>query len=296
MQYKLQLQTLKKDNLSMREYLNKVKLCCDMLGSAGYKVPEEDQILHILSGLGSEYDSVMVTITSKSENWSIQNVQALLMSFESRLESFRGVVINTDRSQPSANIFTHSFNRRNGPLAGQGNRDMGYQGNNQNNRGGKCGRGRGRSQGHRTSCQVCKKPGHTAYRCWHRFDHNYKGQNQPQQQPARQPFHQGNFTNNPTLNVAHLPAENTQSEHSYDGSWYPYSGATHHVSYDLSNFNILSEYHGNSRLHMGNGMGVDIANIGNSFLKSHFHSKNFFLNNLLHVPNDDNVSSEPSAE
>lgn len=35
MHYKLQLQTLRKDSLTMMEYLNKIKSICDMLGSAG---------------------------------------------------------------------------------------------------------------------------------------------------------------------------------------------------------------------------------------------------------------------
>ncbi|KAH6776917.1 hypothetical protein C2S51_008229 [Perilla frutescens var. frutescens] len=35
MQLKFQLQTLKKGNMSMKDYLNKVKQCCDVLGTAG---------------------------------------------------------------------------------------------------------------------------------------------------------------------------------------------------------------------------------------------------------------------
>ena len=35
MQYKLQLQTMKKDALPMSVYLSKVKICCDLLGSTG---------------------------------------------------------------------------------------------------------------------------------------------------------------------------------------------------------------------------------------------------------------------
>lgn len=34
-QYKLQLQTLKKGALRMREYINKIKTCCDNLAAAG---------------------------------------------------------------------------------------------------------------------------------------------------------------------------------------------------------------------------------------------------------------------
>ncbi|KAL1558587.1 hypothetical protein AAHA92_09035 [Salvia divinorum] len=42
----------------------------------------------------------------------------------------------------------------------------------------------------------------------------------------------------------------SHSEYSYDGSntttWYPDSGATNHVSSDLNNLNISSEYTGGS--------------------------------------------------
>ncbi|KAK6143275.1 hypothetical protein DH2020_023623 [Rehmannia glutinosa] len=71
MQYKLKLQTLKKGDLSMREYLNKVKNCCDVLASTGHKVSETEYILHILSGLGAEYNPVMVSVTSRFEPGSL---------------------------------------------------------------------------------------------------------------------------------------------------------------------------------------------------------------------------------
>ncbi|KAL3629091.1 hypothetical protein CASFOL_026313 [Castilleja foliolosa] len=54
MQIRLQLQTLKKGGLSMREYLNKIKSCCDLLSAAGEKLSESDQLLYILGGLGVE--------------------------------------------------------------------------------------------------------------------------------------------------------------------------------------------------------------------------------------------------
>ncbi|KAK6158699.1 hypothetical protein DH2020_006013 [Rehmannia glutinosa] len=87
MQYKLQLQTLKKGTLSMREYLGKAKAACDALASAGQKLSEEDQLLHILSGLPSEYNPVIVTITSAIDFYSLSEASALLLSFESREET-----------------------------------------------------------------------------------------------------------------------------------------------------------------------------------------------------------------
>ncbi|CAA0817448.1 Unknown protein, partial [Striga hermonthica] len=59
MQYKILLQSLKKTGIAMKEYLSKMKSYCDVLASAGHTIPEKDQILHVLSGLPSEYDAVV---------------------------------------------------------------------------------------------------------------------------------------------------------------------------------------------------------------------------------------------
>lgn len=51
MNLKLQLQTLKKGNLSMKDYLMKMKTICDTLAACGQPISEEDQVLSILAGL-----------------------------------------------------------------------------------------------------------------------------------------------------------------------------------------------------------------------------------------------------
>lgn len=128
MQYKIQLQNLKKGSTSMREYLNKVKACCDTLAAAGQKLSEEDQILHVLAGLGSEYDAVMVSITSKTEPFNLKDVTSLLLSYESRLEA--STQINTEGSQPSANVNVQNSIRRNNstPQFGRGRGQQFYRG------------------------------------------------------------------------------------------------------------------------------------------------------------------------
>lgn len=57
MQYKLKLQTLKKGTMCMKDYLNKMKGYMDTLAACGHPITDEDQILHILGGVGLEYDS-----------------------------------------------------------------------------------------------------------------------------------------------------------------------------------------------------------------------------------------------
>lgn len=190
------------------------------------------------------------------------DLQALLLSFESRLESAKGNPINIDGSQPAANTLSHNYNSRNYNSNGQQGRGKGYQGSqgeNQSNggrgqqRGGNRGRGRG-NQSNRPVCQVCKKPNHTADKCRHKYDQTYVAQapNSPPQYAQH-----GNFQHNPILNMVNpqqsLPSGHapsfTNSEYSYDSSWFPDSGATHHVSHDLSNLNITSKYNGGNRLH-----------------------------------------------
>lgn len=300
MQYKLQLQTLKKDALPMTEYLSKIKTCCDLLGAAGCRITEEDQILHILSGLGTEYDSVMVTITSKADSWKVQDVNALLLSFESRLESAKSPSINLDGSQPTANFTQTSGQKREWNLQGsrrsnsnygrgEGARGSGYRG-----RG-----GRGRNGGSRISCQLCQKPGHTADKCWYRFEQGFMPQApQPRQhQPTYQQLNNGQqsiFSRNPAAHVAqargppihHSPAE-INFDNSSSTSWYPDSGATNHITNDLSNLSVSSEYHGGKHLLLGNGHKVKISHIGHSnFLPTPTasDSRSLHLTNLLHIP------------
>ena len=67
-------------------------------------------------------------------------------------------------------------------------------------------------------------------------------------------------------------------------AWYLDSGATNHVTSQLDNLSIKSNYKGKAKLAVGNGSLLTISHIGDSVLhvpSSHSHLK---LNNILHVP------------
>lgn len=72
--YKNQLQSLKKGGSSMSEYLLKLKNLIDVLSYAGHTISEENQILQILSGLGSDFNPIMMTITVKLETYTVDEV------------------------------------------------------------------------------------------------------------------------------------------------------------------------------------------------------------------------------
>ena len=85
----------------MRVYLNKVKNYCDLLGAAGYRVVQDDQIMHILAGLGIGYHLVRVVISARAEACTIQEACSILLNFEFVLETTDNNPINSYGSLPS---------------------------------------------------------------------------------------------------------------------------------------------------------------------------------------------------
>ncbi|KAK6146019.1 hypothetical protein DH2020_019888 [Rehmannia glutinosa] len=127
---------------------------------------DEDQVLHVLSGLPSEYNPVIVTITSAIDFFSMSEASALLLSFESRLDLVSDTNTNTTGESFTAN-FAQSEQRKNtGYITANRGRGAPFQ------------RGRGRSNyrgrggrshsSNRPICQVCHVPEHTADRCYYR--------------------------------------------------------------------------------------------------------------------------------
>ena len=95
MHFRSLLQHTKKENLGMQEYLDKMKSYSDFLSSADCEISERDKILYIMGGLSQEYNPVMVSISSRREAWTVQEVTALLLGFESRLSIGQSSVVGS---------------------------------------------------------------------------------------------------------------------------------------------------------------------------------------------------------
>lgn len=48
----------------------------------------------------------------------------------------------------------------------------------------------------------------------------------------------------------------------YDDQWYPDSGATNHLTPDLTNLSSRTSTSGHDKIHMGNGQPIDIHHTG----------------------------------
>ncbi|XP_031266567.1 uncharacterized protein LOC116124957 [Pistacia vera] len=81
-----QLQTTRKDNSSINDYMLKMKEIAGFLTTSGVTVSDEELLLYILDGLGSEYDAMVATLTSRSSKVFLQEAQFLLHKHEMRLE------------------------------------------------------------------------------------------------------------------------------------------------------------------------------------------------------------------
>ena len=171
LQLHIQLQSIKKNSLTMGEYFAKIKRVADNLAAAGQPISNDDKIMYLLAGLGSNYDPVVASVTSKPDSFSLQEIQAILLNQEARLEQLHSEK-SIEFQQTTANIASQTFFKGNDPKVSIG----GHTTIPRNIRGGYRG---GRNRGGRGSrynfskpiCQVCGKPGHTIT-CYYRFDHN----------------------------------------------------------------------------------------------------------------------------
>jgi len=119
-----------------------------------------------------------------------------------------------------------------------------------------CGRTHGRNFEHGVFCQVCKKEGHGADRCFKRFDQNYTP-----------------------------PSKSTSSattSYGVNTNWYLDTGATDHITGELDKLTFRDRYTGGDQVHAANGSSMEIGHIGHGTLQSPTSSLN--LHNILHVP------------
>lgn len=90
-QMKGELQNLKKDSISVSDYVLKIKSLRDEHESAGCSILEEEKLMYVLVGLDDQFDSVSSIVIENmlGEGVTINDVKAFFLSHESQLESKR---------------------------------------------------------------------------------------------------------------------------------------------------------------------------------------------------------------
>ena len=64
----------------MEEYIMKIKNLADSLTVVGQIITDEELILYILGGLRSQFEVVVVNLTSRHDNLTLQEAQFMLQT------------------------------------------------------------------------------------------------------------------------------------------------------------------------------------------------------------------------
>jgi hypothetical protein len=76
------LSTSRKGNLSIAQYVAKMKALVDDMTSAGKKIDEEELVGYFLAGLDSDYDGVISAVAAHSESISVSELYGQLTYHE----------------------------------------------------------------------------------------------------------------------------------------------------------------------------------------------------------------------
>jgi histone deacetylase 1/2 len=295
MQLHSSFQELRQHDDSASTYLQKAKALFDELAAAGRPISLAEFNLYVFRGLCSEFKDLVTSLSTKADPISYTDLHNSLLTHEflhkAALQPAVTAPLLPTPSQQQVAFFmqNHSgFNnarrgRFRGGLRNNNNRNNAYRGNNGNNNyilgqqfgqqghrfssrqfsgspsrpSGQFGQQGNRFSGYNRSvkCELCYKYGHTAQQC-------------------------SQLANHPLQANANLAFNTTPATSPV--TWFPDTGANHHVTPDIASMTSSEPYLGNDYLHVGDGKGLVISNIAHS--KIHSPKRTFTLSNILHAP------------
>ena len=113
MQFRYELNVLRKENMTVEEYCLKVKALANKLACAGSPISKKDLSIQILNELGPGYLDLASIITANKRSYD--GAYALLLTHEARLEQSQSAenVFNANYGMMNMNYpQTNGYNRR----------------------------------------------------------------------------------------------------------------------------------------------------------------------------------------
>ncbi|KAK2991670.1 hypothetical protein RJ640_028945 [Escallonia rubra] len=241
LQLYIELQELKKNDLSISEYLHKTKSLSDELSAAGKPVTPAEFNAIIYRNIGFDYHSIITALNLRQEPVSFYELHGQLVAHEILLKHSLTPTANIVLKGSTPLLPTPPFSSTFRPRTNS-------QYNNQpsNNYG----------RRNRGPCQICGLTNHIALTCRSRYVPR-----QQNQSPRNNNFSNRNF--NASANYSNVaPPLN----------WFPDTAANYHLTPDINALNAVNEYMGNDQLHVGNGQGLQITHTARH---ARFHEHDF---------------------
>ncbi|KAH0734249.1 hypothetical protein KY285_009956 [Solanum tuberosum] len=258
---KTQLHTLQRDNTSIESYVQRAKGIADKLAALQHPVTNGDLVEFVLAGLGLAYRPFTRSLESRQEDISFDALYGLLLNEERQLK--RDETLNV--IAPTTLYTQSSYPPGRDRGRGRGNR------------------GRGRFQNHGFSQMPQQRGFQNTTQSFNilspTFDmstiicHNCEGKGH-----IARVFLSPKTSNG--TRVSRRPVSNlANTQHSSTQNWLMDSGTTHHLTSDLDNLGIHSEYQGPEEVTLGNDSKLPISHIGASSIVT--SDKNFKLDDIL---------------
>ncbi|CAN0920514.1 Retrovirus-related Pol polyprotein from transposon RE1 [Linum grandiflorum] len=252
----------KQGDRDVATYLHAMKTIDAELALVETPVHDDDLVVHCLRGLAHEYRQISAAIRARGTSITIEELLDLLVEYKADLKH---------QTPTDSNVPTAFYTQQRGRSTASRGRFCGRGGGAYSHKGGKPSRPSSSSNllGHHNYsipspsngsfghpfygphtntharpplvCQICEKIGHSARTCRNLFT-------------AHQQQAQINY-------MAH-PSSSTQQAPSHSGPWLMDSAASHHVTADLGNLSIYSDYNGPDEIMIGDGTGFRITHIG----------------------------------
>jgi len=122
------LTNLQKGNLTMAEYLGKIKTLTDEVACAGAPLGDAEIISHVITDLDIDYNPVISVLAARVEDVTVQELYSQLLSFDARLSMLQGGNLR----QSSVNVASRGRGRGRGQQwRGRGNSSGGGRSGNQ---------------------------------------------------------------------------------------------------------------------------------------------------------------------
>jgi hypothetical protein len=144
----------------------------DETAAAGRPITDDELVEYILTGLPAEYESLVTSLVTRVESVTVDELYSQLLNFETRMDLVQG------GDQSSANMAGRGGGRGNNrgrgrPYCGRGHGPPNGGGHGRGQRSNQQDGGSNNKKQDKPICQVCFKEGHTAARCWYRFDEDF---------------------------------------------------------------------------------------------------------------------------
>jgi hypothetical protein len=262
---RVKLANTKKEGKTTPQYFAAVKEVADELAAAGRKIEEDEIVEYLLAGLDDPYNPLFAAIgANPTTKLTVSELYAQVMAYDNRMEMLLGGT-GVESSVNSA-VHGRGNQRRGGrePPRGRGGGGRGGYGRGQGrpqqqqqhgHRGGNNNSKGGNDRNDRVVCQICHKPGHAAWKCWHRYSEDDEEEEDKEVHGA---------------------------SYRVDTNWYSDTGPTDHITSELDKLTMKEKYNGRDKIHAANGTGMNISNVGHAFVNSPL--KQLHLHNVLHVP------------